>query len=303
MSPTSAPASPTTESVTGTPASPTECSDAAAFVEDVTVPDYSHFQVRETFTKTWRIKNTGNCTWTSGYTAVYSSGDALGAPKSIPLSDTAPNATVDISADMAAPNGNGKFKIFYQIHNATGQAIPVDAGDTIWAIITVGTVNVGPSPTLLPTVGTPSGPANGPTNCQIQGNAGFGAQILALINAARAANGMPPLTLNSQLAQAAQDHSADMACSGVLSHTGTDGSTPADRIAAAGYIASISRENIYAQPPKYGGNAQSAIDWWLGSQIHRDAILNAQVTEIGIGYAYYASSPLGGYFTVVFAAP
>ncbi len=41
----------------------------------------------------------------------------------------------------------------------------------------------------------------------------------------------------------------------------------------------------------------------MSDQIHRDAILNAQVTQVGIGYASYSNSPLGGYFTVDFAGP
>jgi uncharacterized protein YkwD len=136
-----------------------------------------------------------------------------------------------------------------------------------------------------------------------QANAGFVSQTLDLINNARTTNGLSALTLNDQLGSAAQLHSADMACSGILSHTGTDGSTPASRITAAGYNASISRENIYAQPPQFGGNPQAAMDWWMSDLIHREAILNAQVTQVGIGYAAYTKSPLGGYFTVDFAGP
>lgn len=41
----------------------------------------------------------------------------------------------------------------------------------------------------------------------------------------------------------------------------------------------------------------------MNSQVHRDAILNPQVKAVGIGYAAYSKSPLGGHFTVVFAAP
>ena len=301
--PTAAPASPTAEAATATSAGSSACTDAAAFVSDVTIPDYTHFDAKETFTKTWRIKNSGTCSWTSGYTAVYSSGDHLSTSTTIPLSATAPNATVDISANMTAPSADGKYKIFYQIHNAAGQPIPVDDGDTIWAIITVGKIIVPPSPTPASTSSTSGGTTSAPAGCVTKGNTDFVAQTVALINNARTTNGLPALTTNPQLTQAAQAHSVDMACSGSLSHTGTDGSTTATRIAAAGYNASISRENIYAQPPQYGGNAQAAVDWWMSDQIHRDAILNAQVTEIGAGYAYYSGSPLGGYFTVDFAAP
>ena len=50
-------------------------------------------------------------------------------------------------------------------------------------------------------------------------------------------------------------------------------------------------------------NPQAAVDWWMSDLIHREAILNAQVTKVGIGYAAYSKSPLGGYFTVDFGAP
>jgi uncharacterized protein YkwD len=265
-----------------------------------------HLDPRESFTKTWRIKNTGTCTWNTDYTAVYASGDNLG-PNSITFVGTVPGSTIDISADMVAPNADGQFKIFYQLEDAAGNPITIDDGNTIWAIITVGKVVVNASPTPLASLSTPHAPSTsggtGTTNCVIQSNASFVSQALDLINSARTTNGLTALTLNDQLNSAAQLHSADMACSGILSHTGTDDSTPASRIAASGYAASITRENIYAQPPQYGGNPQSAMEWWMNSQIHRDAILNAQVTEVGIGYAYYSKSPLGGYFTLDFGAP
>lgn len=300
--PTATVEGPTSAAVTPTAAGP--CTDAAAFVADVTIPDYTHMDLHESFTKTWRIKNTGTCSWDGNYAAVYASGDKLGGPNTIPLTNTAPGATIDISANMAAPSTDGTYKVFYHLQNAKGTAMAVDDGASIWAIITVGKTVVYPSPTPAPTSSTANttpGAAEG--NCVAQANAGFVSQLLVLVNNARTTNGLPALTLNNQLSSAAQSHSVDMACSGALSHTGTDGSSPASRIAAAGYTASITRENIYAQPPQYGGNPQSAMDWWMNDQIHREAILNAQVTQVGIGYAFYSKSPLGGYFTLDFGAP
>ena len=307
--PTATTTSSTTDSAitpTGSAPSPA-CTDAAAFVDDKTILDYSHMDPRETFTKTWRIKNTGTCTWSSSYSAVYSSGDHLGVKDSVALSDTAPGATLDISMDMAAPGSDGTYKVFYQLEDPAAKAMTIDNGNTMWAIITVGKVFVNASPTPLASLSTPHAPSTsggtGTTNCVTQSNASFVSQTLDLINAARATNGLPALTLSDQLSSAAQLHSADMACSGNLSHTGTDGSSPASRIGAAGYVASITRENIYAQPPQYGGNPQAAVDWWMSNQIHRDAILNPQVKQAGVGYAAYSKSPLGGYFTVDFGAP
>jgi len=311
LPPTTAPTAqaptPTAVAPTPTAAAPEACTDRAAFVEDVTVPDYSHFDVRQAFTKTWRVKNVGTCTWTASYSAVYSQGDALGAPISIALTETAPGATADISTIMTAPSKDGKYEIFYRLSNESGDAMPIDDGDSIWALITVGKVKIYPAPTATSAPASVSSSSTGAglatVNCGYKPNPDFVSQTLVLLNAARAANGLPALTGNDKLNTAAQSHSADMACNNFLSHTGWNGSTVGSRIAAAGYTASSSVENIYAQPPQYGGNPQAAVDWWMSDPTHRDAILSAQASEVGIGYAAYTRSDLGGYFTVDFAAP
>ena len=225
--PTSAPAAgPTTASPTTTTAAPTAeaaCTNSASFVADVTIPDYSHLDQREAFTKTWRVKNAGTCTWTSDYKAVYSRGDALGAPLSVPLSETAPGATLDISANMAAPATDGKYEIFYQLTNAVGDPMPIDAGDSLWALVTVGKVVAYPPATPIGTASTVPVSNGSPlpaASCVYQANADFVTQALSLINAARAANGLSPLTANDKLDAAAQSHSADMACNNYLGHTG-----------------------------------------------------------------------------------
>ena len=231
--PTSLPAiTPTRPAATSSPttAAPTTsaaCTDAAAFVADVTIPDFSHLDQREAFTKTWRVKNVGTCTWTADYKAMYSRGDALGAPTSIALSETAPGATLDISADMAAPSADGKFEIIYQLTNAAGNAMPIDAGDSLWAIITVGKVFASHPATPTSSASSSSGGGADPSTagCVAQGNADFLAQTFRLINAARAANGLSALTLNDKLTTAAQSHSEDMACNSYLNHTGWNGST------------------------------------------------------------------------------
>ena len=89
-----------------------------------------------------------------------------------------------------------------------------------------------------------------------------------------------------------------MACHGLISHSGSDGSTPYDRILAAGYYPSLSSEIIYGS-----GYPQTAFDWWMSDQIHRDEILNPYVIEMGVGYAYVQGTSAGGYYTVDFASP
>src|SRR5512143_426233 len=58
-------------------ANQTSC-DWAQFVADVTIPDGTQIQPGATFTKTWRLKNIGYCTWTTAYSMVYDSGTQMG---------------------------------------------------------------------------------------------------------------------------------------------------------------------------------------------------------------------------------
>src|SRR5512147_2949619 len=79
--------------------------DQAQFVSDVTVPDGSSFAPGAAFTKTWRLKNIGTCTWTTSYTLVWAGGDQMGGPTSIVLSaQVAPSQTVDLSVNLTAPS-------------------------------------------------------------------------------------------------------------------------------------------------------------------------------------------------------
>ena len=85
--------------------------DWAGFVMDVTVPDGTTLAVNTPFTKTWRLKNIGTCTWTTAYSVFYVNGDMMSAPPSVPMpKSVAPNETVDISVQMVAPPVAGHFR-------------------------------------------------------------------------------------------------------------------------------------------------------------------------------------------------
>jgi LysM repeat protein len=83
--------------------SPTVCNQAD-MVSDVTVPDGTTVAAGSTFTKTWRLKNTGTCTWTSAYLLVFDHGEPMGAPATSPLTtvNVAPGSTVDVSVNLKA---------------------------------------------------------------------------------------------------------------------------------------------------------------------------------------------------------
>ena len=109
------------------------------------------------------------------------------------------------------------------------------------------------------------------------------AELLARINAARVANGLPPYALNDKLTAAAQAHSKDMASKGKVDRAGSDGSTPKSRILAAGYgqwtIGPVVDEAIYGGT----GGAQGAFDWWTSTETDRGRLLSVRFREVGIG--------------------
>jgi hypothetical protein len=130
VTPTSVPPTPTLPP-TNTPTStavPIPC-NKAEFVTDVTVPDGTDITVFDTFTKTWRLRNVGTCTWTSDYRVVFDHGDQMLAPDSVPVTSgtVAPGATVDVSVPMEAPGTPGTYKGYWKLRGPDGVLFGVGA--------------------------------------------------------------------------------------------------------------------------------------------------------------------------------
>ncbi len=302
-SPTNPPSQPT---ATVTEATPTEqsdgCEEKAAFYGDVTIPDDTFFRQGEAFTKTWRFRNEGNCTWTPDYKVVFYGGEPMDAPLTNPFPGTVPpGEQVEISLDMKAPTRGGPFQSVWGFEDPNGVRFGTGSSrkDLFWLMINVRFLDQNDQPQPDPGNQPPPPP---PTGCSAQVDTGVAANVLNLINQMRASNGLASLTLNNALSAAAQVHSTDMACNNFISHSGTDGSNWADRISAQGYqYSTYPLENIYVGDPQFGGDAQGAVTWWMNSQVHRENILNDRVTETGVGYVYDPNSEYGGYYTMVFA--
>jgi uncharacterized protein YkwD len=301
--PTAAPTAAPTQApaTTGTSAA-RDCLDKAAFFGDVSIPDDTAFKQGETFVKTWKFRNEGTCTWDKGYNLVFAGGDAMSGPQSQPIDQVIkPNDIFELSVKLTAPTGGGSHAGNWQFQNPEGKffGVGVKGADFFWVKIVV---NYFTGQTLE----TSQGAASTSTTrggCAVQRNGDFENQVLTLINNARAANGLAPLTLQAPLSAAAFVHSQDMACNNFVDHTGSDGSTWNMRIKAQGYSAANARENIYVGSPDFGGTPAGAFEWWMNSTIHRGNILSAESSSIGIGYAFRAGSEYGGYFTIVFARP
>ncbi|MBI2334093.1 MAG: peptidoglycan-binding protein [Chloroflexi bacterium] len=117
---------------TGTPC------NLASFVGDVTVPDNTNFIVEKPFTKTWRLKNAGTCTWTSAYQLVFDSGERMSGPESKQLttSTVAPGETIDISVDLIVPGLAGTYKSNWKIKDDKGEVFGLASGP-FWVQIKV----------------------------------------------------------------------------------------------------------------------------------------------------------------------
>lgn len=116
------------------------CRDQAEFVKDVSVADNTAFRPGERFIKTWRLRNSGDCTWTPQYALVFVGGDRLEAATEIPLSGyVQPNETVDLSVEMTAPTESGQFQGQWMLKSADGShfGIGEKADKPFWVRIVV----------------------------------------------------------------------------------------------------------------------------------------------------------------------
>jgi len=106
--------------------SPTAVCDQALFVNDVTIPDGTVVEPGKGFKKTWRLRNTGACTW-SGYTLVFDSGESM-SPVIDPIGTVAPGQEVDVSVSFTAPVAPGDYRSYWRIRNPSGVLLPVFSG-------------------------------------------------------------------------------------------------------------------------------------------------------------------------------
>jgi uncharacterized protein YkwD len=117
-------------------------------------------------------------------------------------------------------------------------------------------------------------------------------QILDVVNATRRSSGCGGLVLDPRLRRAATEHTADMAATGRLSHTGSDGSTPTQRAAAHGYPGPVG-ENI----ARGYDSTLTVMQAWLASEGHHANIVNCDFHSLGVGHLAD-----GGWWTMVFGA-
>jgi hypothetical protein len=96
--------------------------NAAAFAGNITYFDGTKVGPGGPFTKTWQIRNTGNCTWNSNYTLVFVNGTRFGGQTAVSIpGPIAPGSYVTVSANLVAPMAAGTYTSYWMMRNDSGQ--------------------------------------------------------------------------------------------------------------------------------------------------------------------------------------
>jgi hypothetical protein len=92
------------------------CANDSTFVLDLNIPDGTHIAPGASFTKTWRLRNSGVCAWDASYRLTFISGERMNGPESMALGQTVlPGAEVDITIDLIAPGSEGTYQGQWQL--------------------------------------------------------------------------------------------------------------------------------------------------------------------------------------------
>ncbi len=157
-SPTASP-TPTETPLSGT--GPGGCVLKEEFVADVTIPDNTVQAPGSSFVKTWRVKNTGTCTWDTSYQLVFAEGTQMGGPAGVNIATTAPNATLDVSVSLTAPTAPGNYTGRWRLKASNG----IIFGGVIVVIVVPATPTPTVTTTPVPTVSAGIWSGKWETNC------------------------------------------------------------------------------------------------------------------------------------------
>ena len=120
-----------------------------------------------------------------------------------------------------------------------------------------------------------------------------------LINAYRKEKGLKPLKLNPELTEAAKGHSRDLAKWDRISHYGSDGSNPWDRVKRAGYKARLAAENVGTGQIDFG----EVMKGWKDSPGHNKNLLLNDAEHIGIALVQDPKTEFKSFWTLVIGSP
>jgi uncharacterized YkwD family protein/spore coat assembly protein SafA len=170
----------------------------------------------------------------------------------------------------------------------------VVAGDTMWKIAVKYQVGLSEIKAANPQISNPNliYPGQVLTIPGVDASVtAYETEVVRLVNEIRAQNGLKALTYNWELSRVARYKSQDMKENRYFSHTSPVYGTPFQMMKNFGITYRSAGENIaygYTSP-------QAVVNAWMNSSGHRENILNASFTQIGVGYVAD-----GNYWTQLF---
>jgi uncharacterized YkwD family protein len=209
--------------------------------------------------------------------------NGLGNPKSM-ISASYEKADVDyttLTSDVTAKGGtDGASPSLYKLTNGT--TVRVLGKINNYYVVMPSNNRVG----LIPIANTEPTPQSNPqTVPDVPGSAGDGmnaeeSTMLGLVNSARTANGLKPLSSNSQLTKVARLKSQDLAKNNYFSHMSPTYGSPFDMMKKYGISYLYAGENLAKN-----SNVTAAETSLMNSPAHKKNILNPEFNQIGIGVA------------------
>ena len=177
---------------------------------------------------------------------------------------------------------------------AAGLTHKVSPGDTMWKLAVQYQVGTGEIIAANPQVENPNliYPGQVLNIPQVsQAVRAYEQEVVRLVNAQRAQNGLKPLAEHWELSRVARYNSADMAGKRYFSHESPTYGSPYQMMRSFGISFRSAGENI-----AYGQRTPAAVvAAWMNSSGHRANILNSSYTQIGVGY-----HEAGNYWTQMF---
>jgi hypothetical protein len=99
----------------------TKLCDDSAFISDASVADGTHMAPGQSFVKSWRVQNTGTCTWTTSYQILYGYGsDKMGGLPTALTGQVLPGQEAEISVNLTAPAKAGNWSGYWRLRNSNG---------------------------------------------------------------------------------------------------------------------------------------------------------------------------------------
>ena len=125
------------------------------------------------------------------------------------------------------------------------------------------------------------------------------AEALSMVNAYREKEGLPPLAFDPKLKQAARAHAQDLAENDRISHFGSDGSDPWERVGRTGFNPKVAAENVGTGQLSF---AEVFREWQL-SPSHNKNLLLPDATHMGVAVVSKADTQFKTFWSLVLGAP